>query len=234
MRGIDEVRKGQDINLFEHLCDLASQAVDGSLIFANLVEFDSLYGHRRDVSGYARHLEWFDAALPRLLDLLRPDDLLLITAAALGLGAILATSAFWFSVVKWVGVVYLAWLGIQMLRSKADIGDASKFATTGQGAGVPMRLFRKSFLVAATNPKGYIFFAAFLPQFVDLGEPLFSQYAMLALIFVAIDLAVMTAYAAVGVNAMRFLREKGAMWLERGCGIAMLTLAGGLAFYKRA
>jgi threonine/homoserine/homoserine lactone efflux protein len=64
-------------------------------------------------------------------------------------------------------------------------------------------------------------------------EPLFSQYATLALIFFAIDLAVMTAYAAVGVNAMRFLREKGVMWLERGCGVVMLTLAGGLAFYKR-
>ena len=79
-RGIDQVRKGPDINLFEHLCALAREAVDGSLTFANFVEFDSLYGHRRDVSGYARALEWFDASLPRFLDLLRPDDLVLITA----------------------------------------------------------------------------------------------------------------------------------------------------------
>lgn len=162
------------------------------------------------------------------------SDLVLITAAALGLGAILATSAFWFSVVKWIGVFYLAWLGIQMLRSSAEIADTSELPGTGKEAGTPARLFRKSFLVAATNPKGYIFFAAFLPQFVDLSEPLFSQYATLALIFVAIDVAVMTIYAAVGVNAMRFLREKGATWLERGCGVVMLALAGGLAFYKRA
>jgi len=79
-RGIDEVRKGPDIDLFEHLCDFAKTSVDGSLTFANFVEFDSLYGHRRDVSGYARHLEWFDAVLPRFLALMRPDDLVVITA----------------------------------------------------------------------------------------------------------------------------------------------------------
>ena len=80
MRGIDEVRKGADSTLFEHLCDFGRGAVDGSLTFANFVEFDSLYGHRRDVSGYARALEWFDAALPRFLDLLRPGDLAIFTA----------------------------------------------------------------------------------------------------------------------------------------------------------
>ncbi len=80
MRGIDEVRKGADSDLFEHLCAFAAEAVDGSLTFANFVEFDSIYGHRRDVSGYASALEWFDAALPRFLDLLRPGDLAIFTA----------------------------------------------------------------------------------------------------------------------------------------------------------
>ncbi|WP_323765693.1 LysE family translocator [Marinovum sp.] len=161
------------------------------------------------------------------------SDLVLMTAAAAGLGAILATSAFWFSVVKWIGAIYLAWLGIQMLRSSAAPGNATKGTTTASTEGAPLRLFRKSFLVAATNPKGYLFFAAFLPQFVDPGEPLFGQYATLAVIFVAIDLAVMTAYAALGVNTMRFIRERGALLLERSCGVVMLSLAGGLALYKR-
>jgi phosphopentomutase len=80
MRGIDEVRKGADIDLFEHLCAFSDDAPDGSLTFANFVEFDSIYGHRRDVSGYARALEWFDAALPRFLDRLRPGDLAIFTA----------------------------------------------------------------------------------------------------------------------------------------------------------
>jgi len=80
MQGIDEVRKGADIALFEHLCDFAAEAVDGSLTFANFVEFDSLFGHRRDVSGYARALEWFDTELPRFLTALRPGDLAIFTA----------------------------------------------------------------------------------------------------------------------------------------------------------
>lgn len=80
MTGIDEVRKGDDATLMGHLSDLIDTAEDGSLTFANIVEFDSLYGHRRDVSGYARHLEWFDAALGELLPRLRVGDMLVLTA----------------------------------------------------------------------------------------------------------------------------------------------------------
>jgi phosphopentomutase len=80
MTGIDELRKGPDEVLMRHLGDLVDTAEEGSLTFANFVEFDSLYGHRRDVSGYARHLEWFDAELGQILPRLRPDDMLLITA----------------------------------------------------------------------------------------------------------------------------------------------------------
>lgn len=80
MRGIDTVAKGTDADLMEHLVAAAEGAEDGSLTFANFVEFDSVYGHRRDVSGYARALEWFDAVLPRVMDHLRPDDLIVFTA----------------------------------------------------------------------------------------------------------------------------------------------------------
>lgn len=80
MQGIDEVRKGTDAALMGHVMDLVKCAEPGSLTFANFVEFDSLYGHRRDVSGYARHLEWFDAALGGILGQLRDDDMLVVTA----------------------------------------------------------------------------------------------------------------------------------------------------------
>ncbi|WP_417243330.1 phosphopentomutase [Celeribacter sp.] len=80
MQGIDEVRKGADVTLFDHLCDVMDEAAEGSFTFANFVEFDSLYGHRRDVSGYARHLEWFDAQIPRLMARARAGDLILFTA----------------------------------------------------------------------------------------------------------------------------------------------------------
>ena len=80
MRGIADLRKGSDAALMGHLMDLADQAAPGSLTFANFVEFDSLYGHRRDVSGYARALEWFDAAAGQFLARLRPGDLAIFTA----------------------------------------------------------------------------------------------------------------------------------------------------------
>ena len=80
MEGIDHLHKGDDATLMGHLNRLVDEAEDGSLTFANFVEFDSLYGHRRDVSGYARALEWFDTEIGRLLPRLRDDDLLLITA----------------------------------------------------------------------------------------------------------------------------------------------------------
>ncbi|MCK0095539.1 phosphopentomutase [Yoonia sp. F2084L] len=80
MRGIDDLRKGRDVALMDHLNNLADEAGDGSFVFANLVEFDSEYGHRRDPVGYAGHLEWFDKELAALLPKLRDDDLLIVTA----------------------------------------------------------------------------------------------------------------------------------------------------------
>jgi len=80
MSGIDTLHTGTDQALMRHLFQAVESAEDGSLTFANFVEFDSLYGHRRDVSGYALALEWFDTQLGSLLPRLRGDDFLLITA----------------------------------------------------------------------------------------------------------------------------------------------------------
>ena len=81
MQGIGKLWKGKsDLDLFEHLVRLGAEAEPGSLTFANFVEFDTLYGHPRDVSGYARALEGFDAGLPRFFAQLRPGDLAIFTA----------------------------------------------------------------------------------------------------------------------------------------------------------
>jgi phosphopentomutase len=79
-KGVGKVLKGADAVLMDHLADCVANAPEGSLTFANFVEFDSLYGHRRDVAGYARHLEWFDAGMGPILAALRPDDLMIFTA----------------------------------------------------------------------------------------------------------------------------------------------------------
>jgi phosphopentomutase len=80
MTGIDTLKKGPDAQLMQHLSTAIDEAEEGSLTFANFVEFDSLFGHRRDVSGYARALEWFDQELGHLLGRLRPGDMLLLCA----------------------------------------------------------------------------------------------------------------------------------------------------------
>lgn len=80
-RGIDHLHKGKsDADLAEHLIRLATDAPGGALVFANFVEFDSLFGHRRDVEGYGQALEWFDTVVGRMLDVLRPGDLAIFTA----------------------------------------------------------------------------------------------------------------------------------------------------------
>jgi phosphopentomutase len=80
MRGIDDLRKGSDKALMGHLHDLMDEAADGAFVFANLVEFDSEYGHRRNPQGYGAHLEWFDAELGKLLERARAGDLVIVTA----------------------------------------------------------------------------------------------------------------------------------------------------------
>ncbi len=80
MQGIDDVVKGADADLMEHLVQLTETAEPGSFTFANFVEFDTNFGHRRDVDGYARALEWFDRQLPRLFTNLDEGDLMIFTA----------------------------------------------------------------------------------------------------------------------------------------------------------
>jgi threonine/homoserine/homoserine lactone efflux protein len=193
------------------------------------------------------------------------SDLVLVAAAALGLGALLAASEFWFSMVKWLGAAYLGYLGLQMLASKgiaagpiagdkpvtagtgAETGPGSSTGTSSRGstrsgdgnatvpgAGIGRALFRRSFLVSVTNPKGYLFVSAFLPQFIAPTQPQLMQYVVLAVVFAALDFLVMFVYAYAGARATRLLHSRGARWLDRVCGGLMVAAAGSLAVYRRS
>lgn len=164
------------------------------------------------------------------------SDAVLIAAAGLGLGAILAASVFWFSVVKWIGVAYLVWLGVQMIRSSGQLGPVEKTPEDKRLGALRNNtaVFRKSFLIAVTNPKGYLFFTAFLPQFLIPTEPMFQQYITLAMVFIAVDVIVMAAYAGLGAKAVQFLSNRGALWIDRVCGSILVVLGLALTFLKRA
>jgi len=85
-----------------------------------------------------------------------------LVVSLLGLGALLATSAFWFTVVKWTGGLYLLYLGIGLLRAGISRAELAPPAAPGSR----WRLFANTYLVTALNPKGIVFFVAFLPQFI--------------------------------------------------------------------
>lgn len=171
------------------------------------------------------------AALPGMVGAVA-SDFVLIAAAAAGLGALLAASAAAFDAVKWLGVIYLAYLGARLVLTRATSPTTSADASALRPAA--RALFVRSFLVAATNPKGYLFFAALLPQFIDATQPQAAQYALLALIFAALDFAAMAAYAVAGERTVRWFEATSARaWIDRGCGAMLLLLAGALAALRR-
>ena len=160
------------------------------------------------------------------------SDVILVTAVALGLGALLAASEFWFSALKWLGAAYLAWLGVQLLRSKGGFEVPAADQLNPEHG--PRQVFMKSFLVAVTNPKGYLFCSALIPQFIDPAASQLPQYLAIGLVFCAVDFSVMLAYAFVGFKAIAVLKASAVRWIDRVCGGTLLALAASLALYRRS
>jgi len=102
-----------------------------------------------------------------------------------GIGALLTASLVWLTVMKWVGGAYLVWLGIQVWRSPPIGFEIHGSAESRSG----WSLFRQGALSALTNPKGLLFFVAFLPQFIDPARSLFAQFVIMAGTFAAIEIA---------------------------------------------
>jgi len=157
---------------------------------------------------------------------------ILIAVVAVGLGSLLNASATLFNAVRIAGVLYLLWLAVQLWRSPPlDLRAALAHAPQRQAQG--RAAFVRSLGVALSNPKTLLFFAAFLPQFVDPARPQAVQYAVLGSLFVGLDTLVMVAYAAAGWQAVRWLSQGGLRWLHRGCAAGMAVLAALLAGYRR-
>ena len=138
-------------------------------------------------------------------------NMLNAVGAAVGLAALFAVSALAFSVVKFAGAAYLIWLGIKMLRSGAA-STAPAAALAPAGAQVRAgRVFRDGVLVALLNPKTTIFFAAFLPQFMQPSAPALPQALLLGAIFVVVAACSDLAYVTLASwLAPRFARAGGA------------------------
>ncbi len=145
-----------------------------------------------------------------------------LVVSLLGLGALLATSAFWFTAVKWVGGLYLLYLGINLLRA----GISSAELATPAAPGSRWRLFANTYLVTALNPKGIVFFVAFLPQFISPGAAVAQQLWVLAVTFVALATLNATLYAVFAVSARRLLASSAAQRRFNVAGGSLLSAAG--------
>jgi threonine/homoserine/homoserine lactone efflux protein len=146
-----------------------------------------------------------------------------VAMAAVGLSAIIATSAIAFSIVKWIGAVYLIWLGVQGLLSRgssfiSDSGlkDPSIRAIYWQGA-----------LVSALNPKVAIFFLAFLPQFVVEGAgPVSAQLFLHGSLIIVVAALIEPPLVCAGSRLVSTLRtnQRIGLWMERSLGALFITL----------
>lgn len=108
---------------------------------------------------------------------------LIIGLSMFGIGALLATWVGLLVIMKWLGGAYLVWLGIQVIRSEPIDISRSKNA----GNGKLRTLFSQGLISAVSNPKGILFFVAFLPQFVNPRESLFTQFLLMAMTFIVIE-----------------------------------------------
>lgn len=136
-----------------------------------------------------------------------------IALSMFGIGALLKASLTWLTVLKWVGGAYLVWLGIQVWRAP-PLG-ASLEAAEGPRAGWSM--FWQGLLSAVTNPKAILFFAAFLPQFIDPARSLLLQFALMAGTFAVVEVVFEVVVASMAQRIRPWLRRVGKRF-NQACG----------------
>jgi homoserine/homoserine lactone efflux protein len=159
--------------------------------------------------------------------------LLVMALVATGLGALLAASSLAFTLVKWLGVAYLVWLGVQQWRAPAVAVDAD--AAAKELGGTRRQLFIRGFLVNATNPKAIVFMLAVLPQFIDPSQPQAIQYVICGATLASTDLVFMGVYTAFAAKALRLFRKpRQIRVMNRAFGGLLITMGALLATFKRA
>ncbi len=146
-----------------------------------------------------------------------------IALSMFGIGALLQTSLVWLTVLKWLGGAYLVWLGIQVWRAPA-IGVELQAAQDARGG---WSLFRQGALSAMTNPKGILFFAAFLPQFIDPARSLLLQFAIMAGTFAGIEVVTEFVIASTANRIRPWLKRSGKRF-NRACGGIFVAIGAAL------
>jgi len=155
-----------------------------------------------------------------------------VVLAVTGLSAIVAASAAAFSVIKWIGVAYLVWIGIAAIRSS---GGSLLPRDLPARAAFPS-IFRQGVLIDLLNPKVAIFFLAFLPQFVAPGAgPVWAQLLLHGTLIIVVAAVIEPPLVMLGGRLTARLREspRVAVWLDRALGTLLIGLAARLAYLER-
>jgi homoserine/homoserine lactone efflux protein len=155
-----------------------------------------------------------------------------IIVVGVGLGAVVATSSTAFNLVKWLGAVYLIWLGVQQWRAPARPLAVQQTQAVGQTRRSQML---RGWLVNIVNPKGTVFLLAVVPQFLSLQQPLLPQYALIALTLGFTDAVVMAGYTALAARVLGSLSSAAHIrWMNRGFGSLFVAAGTALALVTRA
>jgi len=136
-----------------------------------------------------------------------------------------------FEIVKWLGVAYLIWLGIAQWRAPLQ---AVALERTGMRTTRPSKLILKGWMINAVNPKGTVFLLAIVPQFLDLAQPLASQYLVIAVTLAFTDAVVMAGYTALASRLLHLLRKPSHVKLLNRSFGSLFFLAGlSLSLFRR-
>jgi len=149
-------------------------------------------------------------------------NVLFFVGIALGVGTLLATATTAFAILRFVGAIYLFYLGARIIRATFRRSNAR---TTQAPAAAPARrnLLLQGLLVQITNPKALLFVTALLPQFIEPHRPLLMQLAILLLATVVIDSVVLSSYAFLAQRGVQSFRaSRLSAWLERVFGAALV------------
>lgn len=149
----------------------------------------------------------------------------MIAVAASGLAVVLQTSALAFNLIKLVGALYLFYLAIQLWRAPTTAAPIA--AAPGSAAEASLwRLNKQEFMVAIGNPKAILIFTAFLPQFVDPRQDAATQFAVLGLIFLALEWLAIAAYAYMGQHLGKWFAQPARQRLFNRACASLLGAAG--------
>lgn len=144
-----------------------------------------------------------------------------ILVTAVGLDTLLTSSPEVLNWVKWLGVAYLLWIGIEVFKSdKLDLTNNSEQTSVSS-----LKLFSQGFFTSLSNPYALLFFAALFPQFINSAQPVFQQVGILGISYLLIDGLMLVVWAVVGIRAAYFISRVSTKLVGQICGALMIGAA---------